>query len=104
MDIKCELWLDGSFVTKCPEPDDIDGSLMLHLYDRDIANDEVVKYLKKFDDTERPFHQSLDIFLCIVYPRLHVLGQPDDPDGWAKHWSGEHNSRWIKGFAVIPFR
>lgn len=67
--------------------------------------DDQRKYLNCFDDSEPPFHPTLDIFLCVIYPYGHMLhGGENDPDGWARHWSSEHNSDWLKGFVVIPFR
>ena len=104
-DIKCELWIDGSFITRCPEPDDIDGSLMVLSDVVEVISDEAFAFLSMFDDSTPSFHKSLDIFLCQVYPKGHPLrGDMNDPDGWAKQWSGERNSDWLKGFVVIPFR
>lgn len=105
LDIPCELWLDGSFITLCPEPDDIDGSLMILSSVIESLDEEAISYLNKFDDYEPSLHISLDIYLCQVYPVGHPLrGDMNDPDGWAKQWSGERNSGWLKGFVVIPFR
>lgn len=105
LDIKCEIWLDGSFITRCPEPEDIDGSLMIMIDVIDSLAHNSITYLNNFDDESPPFHDCLDIYLCPVYPRGHPLrGDQNDPDGWAKQWSGERNSGWLKGFVVIPFR
>jgi hypothetical protein len=106
LQIKCELWLDGSFITKCDAPKDIDGSIMIH--DSDVQNccPITLDFLENFDDAEPPFHPSLDLYLCILYPAGHPLrgSETGDPDGWAEQWSRERNSTWLKGFAVIPFR
>lgn len=105
LDIRCELWLNGSFITKCDAPSDIDGSLMVESTYDETLSDEAVNYLNLFDDSSIPFHETLDIYLCVVYPREHELrGGFQDPDGWAEQWSSEHNSGWLKGFAVIPLR
>lgn len=104
-DIKCELWLDGSFVTKCPEPKDIDGSLMILSEVVSQMSDESFNYLNNFDDYNSKLHETLDFFLCQVYPKGHDLRDDmNDPDGWAEWWSSERNSGWLKGFVVIPFR
>ncbi|QTH20228.1 hypothetical protein HRJ34_18005 [Rhizorhabdus wittichii] len=103
--IPCELWLDGSFITKCPEPDDIDGSLMVLSEVIDNLDEDAFSYLKKFDDYNPGFDKCLDLFLCQLYPKAHPLhGGDNDPDGWAWQWSRERNSSWLKGFVVIPFR
>ena len=105
LNIACELWIDGSFITRCQQPDDIDGSLMIMSDVIDELGPEAIIYLNKFDDQSPSFHKTLDIFLCQVYPAGHPLrGDMNDPDGWAKQWSSERNSGWLKGFAVIPFR
>lgn len=105
LEIPCELWVDGSFITRCPEPNDIDGSLMVRSDALEILTEDAVNYLKKFDDSERSFHEKLDIFLCTMYPPDHPLCDDwQDPEGWAREWSKERNSDWLKGFVVIPFR
>ena len=105
LDVKCEIWLDGSFITKRPEPDDIDGSIMVEASQVDQLSEDAVNYLNLFDDSESPFDPVLDIFLCVVYPPGHELRDDmNDPDGWAKQWSIERNSNWLKGFAVISLR
>lgn len=105
LDIKCELWIDGSFITRCPEPEDIDGSLMVAHDHIDTLNDASLFFLQQFDDSAQPFDEALDIYLCPVFPKGDPLrGDLNDPDGWAKQWSSEHNSSWLKGFVVLPFR
>jgi hypothetical protein len=105
LDILCEVWLDGSFITQCDEPSDLDGSIMLSSEVVEGLNEDAINYLNLFDDSEAPFHETLDIFLCIVYPKEHEMhSDMDNPEGWAKQWSSEHNSDWLKGFVVIPFR
>ncbi len=103
--IPCEIWIDGSFITRSPSPSDIDGSLMVEVsVIRDLSLSSI-KFLESFDDTAPSFDQRLDIFLCPVYPVGHPQrGEYNDPDGWAEQWSKEHNSSWLKGFVVIPFR
>lgn len=99
-----ELWLDGSFITRCPEPDDIDGSLMILSDHIDVMSQDALDFLKQFDDAGPAFPEWLDLFLCPVYPRGHLLrGDLNDPDGWARQWSLERNSNWLKGFVTIPF-
>jgi hypothetical protein len=105
MDIPCELWIDGSFITKCPEPSDIDGSVMVEDAVIKSLSHDAFNYLNQIDDSGTPFDEALDIYLCHVYPKGHPLrDENNDPDGWAKQWSKEHNSTWLKGFVVIPFR
>jgi hypothetical protein len=105
LEINCELWLDGSFITKCPEPDDLDGSLMVTSEAIDFLTQSALNYLKNFDDYTPTLPKELDLFLCTVYPKGHPLREDmNDPDGWAKQWSFERNSDWLKGFVVIPFR
>lgn len=103
--IPCEVWVDGSFVTRCVEPDDIDASIMVLSEVIDSLDDDSLSFLKLFDDFDPKFHETLDVFLCPVYPIGHPLRfDVNDPDGWAKQWSSERNSGWLKGFVVIPFR
>ncbi len=105
LDLKCEIWLDGSFITRCAQPSDLDGSLMVGAEVIDSLNQEALTYLKNFDDYTPALPKELDLYLCPVYPRGHPLREDmNDPDGWAEQWSIERNSDWLKGFVVIPFR
>lgn len=105
LDIPCEVWVDGSYITRCPDPGDIDGSIMVRSDALEAISEDAVNYLELFDDSETPFHEKLDIFVCTMYPQGHSLCDDwQDPDGWAREWSRERNSGWLKGFVVVPFR
>jgi len=105
LNIPCEFWIDGSFITKCPDPSDLDGSLMILSSVVEALDDEAMDYLDKFDDGNPQFDPVLDMFVCQVYPKGHSQrGGDNDPDGWAKQWSFERNSHWLKGFVVVPVR
>lgn len=102
--IACELWIDGSFITRCPDPNDIDGSIMVLCANVDVADDDAVEFLYKFDDMNHSADPCLDIFLCQIYPEGHPMWSDQDPISWSEQWSRERNSDWLKGFVVIPFR
>lgn len=105
LDIRCDLWINGSFITKCASPGDLDGSIMISSDELRRVDQNALNFLNQIDDSEKPFDEKLDLYLCVLYPRGHGLhGGFNDPDGWAQQWSSEHNSDWLKGFVVIPMQ
>jgi len=96
-----ELWLDGSFLTEKPDPNDLDGVLVVHheMYDTfppmalDFA-DGMVASADKIQDV-------LDMFLCIYYPPNDERAALDPVDGYVKLFGSQNDGRWLKGFAVI---
>ncbi|WP_422343171.1 DUF6932 family protein [Parasphingorhabdus sp.] len=99
--IDCDLWIDGSFITKKPEPSDIDLSLMIDEKQYDKLSEAALKFLFLLDDADQKYEGFIDAFVCIVYPKGHKQRIVDNPDEWARQWSVEHNDYWLKGFVVM---
>lgn len=97
----CELWIDGSFVTDKPEPEDIDLSVMIDVLDYDELSDAALQLLDDLIFVEEKYLGVLDTFVCIV----HRVGDPrrseDDPDEYAELWGIEHSKNYLKGYAAV---
>ncbi|MDB5665255.1 hypothetical protein, partial [Cypionkella sp.] len=101
--VRCELWLDGSFITQKPEPDDIDLSIMVDANEFDILEENGKALLEKIQFSDEKYLGCLDSYLCIIYPKGDPRRKDDPPEDWAKQWSLEHNERYLKGFGVMRF-
>jgi hypothetical protein len=99
--VRCEIWIDGSFVTYKPEPDDIDFTIMIDATEFDTLDENGKSLLERLGHAEEKYLGCLDCFLCIVYPKGDPKRRDDPPEDWAKQWSIEHNERYLKGFAVM---
>ena len=101
LSIRCELWIDGSFLTEKIEPDDIDLSIMIEAEDFDRLDEEAKEFLEQIEYSDEKYLGCLDSFLCIVYPKGDPRRKDDPPEDWARQWSLERNERYLKGFAVM---
>ncbi|RRB02052.1 DUF6932 family protein [Larkinella rosea] len=93
LQIQIEIWIDGSFTTKSPEPDDIDivvwidqpdldtlSGPMLVLFDRMITERELVKV-----------RYNIDVY-------LGERGNENDEAKFLKLFTGGHLAHYTKGF------
>jgi hypothetical protein len=99
--IKCELWVDGSFVTEKPDPVDIDVSLMVRKSWIDKAPICSIEFLEKLDSSTEKYLQVIDLYVSLLHDSGSELVTDEDPYSWAKQWSVEHCGYWLKGFAVV---
>lgn len=91
--IKCELWVDGSFMTKKIDPPDVDLVLCIHSDFYESATDEQIHLLDMFNNREH--HYSIkEKYLCDVY------WFPEYPSNHVSFGSGLTNrARWLQTFS-----
>ncbi len=100
-EIRCELWIDGSFLTEKPEPSDID---VIVKFDYDVTlnfTSEQQEFVAKLE--EGSYNERIDSFTFTQIPRGHQEFDEGEIDrtGWAKLLNVEHGGYWLKGVAVI---
>lgn len=99
--VKCEMWIDGSYVTKKPSPDDIDLSVMLHEDEYREASDAAKRLLDDITYSEDRYLGCLDAFVCIFGDKGAEDYELDDPLDWAQLWGKDHSERYLKGFVIV---
>src|SRR4051812_27561577 len=69
--IPCEMWVDGSFLTAKPDPDDVDIVVRL---DFDVA-DNLTSGQRNLIDAANDlgYIDGIDSFVFVTYPRDHPL-------------------------------
>lgn len=100
----CDVWVDGSFVTEKPDPDDIDLTILIprEVLDRLQVTDPVVVQGFAATIDQETFSPDLHVFVIVSRPRDH----PDRPTldeaakYWAQWWSVTREN-WVKGMAVL---
>lgn len=96
-----EIWLNGSFLTEKPDPNDVD--VLLHVssaeYDSDASKRAAIDWAS---DENRLHSHSCDAYKWIEYTEGHPLhaSSEDDRLYWS-HWYGTSRSGLPKGVAVI---
>jgi hypothetical protein len=96
----CDIWIDGSFVTEKPEPDDVDLTLMVEGAAFDMLDTAVQMDLLNFQDGR--FGPALHVFVVITREKGHpgyALSQ-QLVDYWSRWWAVSREN-WIKGIPVI---
>lgn len=101
----CEFWLDGSFLTEKPEPDDLDVTLMV---EPDVAAAFTVEQSALVDQiSERRFADCVDSFVFVRRRRgdPHFGDEALDPaNSWGEQYGLECSEQWLKGFVVLKLR
>jgi hypothetical protein len=99
--VRAELWVDGSFMTVKPEPNDIDGCIAIHIDQFQALSHEAKAYLKNFEDDAPSSKPSLDFFLNVYYNREDPRSKFEGAT-WESMWSRQHDGKWLKGYAIVP--
>jgi hypothetical protein len=95
-----ELWIDGSFLTEKPDPEDVDTSLRLSGEFYDQATPRQRQILKWF--TEIAAAENIDGYLHLEWPAghpHHAIGV-ENCEYWKKQW-GTSRAGVAKGIAVL---
>lgn len=101
LQLPCEIWIDGSFMTEKPDPSDVDVLVQL---DADVAERLTAEQRLLIDETnDGVFLPHVDSFVDTIYPRGHLLreGLDDGDRTWAEQFGLENSDRYLKGIAVI---
>lgn len=95
-----EIVVNGSFLTKKPEPDDIDAKLYIShdLFDRFSSQQKIL--IDNFIDLG--YSQYLQIDVSPIYPLGHDrYGGAEDLRQQGEDYGIEHSKQWLKGYAVL---
>ena len=98
-----DLWIDGSFVTKKTNPNDVDVLLHIKPDFYETTTDEQKQVIQWFRDEDLK-----DDYLCDSYVmRDHPQGDPQEAENewWRSYWIKQYGwSRGLemKGIAIVP--
>jgi hypothetical protein len=97
--VRCDLFIDGSFLTAKPQPDDVDVMVSVEL---DVLNSLTEHQLVLLEALNGNFVRGVDSLALTTYPRGHPnrgtlidLGNPGEIYGL------EHGQVWLKGYVVL---
>lgn len=100
LSIRCDIWVDGSFLTEKVDPGDIDLSIKI---DEDVLLGlDANTFLLLEDIAEGRFSAKLDSYMVVSYPVGHPR-RGTNLDTWPRwaQWWGLARGGWCKGVAVI---
>lgn len=106
LDLHFELWIDGSFVSKKREPNDID---LVLLVDYEDFNENRILLEEIFTNRVRLNWKNIDGYLLILYPESHNFHsyKLSDKAYWynlfTKTKMNRAEKRYDKGFVNIKF-
>jgi len=104
-EIACEVWLDGSFLTKKDEPSDLDVTAILEPDVSEALSDDQLSLIDKIADCE--FAEDVDSFAFVKLRRDHTdYGDEylDPAYSWGQQYGLECSERYVKGFVVLRLR
>ncbi len=95
----CTVFVDGSFLTRKPEPDDVDVLVSTELCVLEALNDSQLAILHEINEQ---FVQRVDSLAMTTYPRGHALfGSALDIGNSGQIYGVEHSQSWLKGYAAL---
>jgi hypothetical protein len=98
--IKCDLYIDGSFLTRKPNPDDVDVMVIIHHAIYEALSEEQKQVLDLINSDH--FAPEVDATAWVAYPREHEHhGSACDGSLVIESYGIEHSQEWLKGFAVV---
>lgn len=100
MNVVCELWVDGSFLTEKADPDDIDVSFAASITDLEALDVKIQDWILFNLDGSKRYSPHLDTYICVRYPRDHPNRAADKTDYWTEKWGVGWDDR-LTGYAVI---
>jgi hypothetical protein len=101
--LPCEIWVDGSFLTKKAEPDDIDLVVDVRVDRLKVADTAQADLLQKLHDLAYRTSRNLHSFVIFNAP----FGHKSHPDSmrvhnqWAQDFGFAFVSKQPKGIAVV---
>jgi hypothetical protein len=99
--LPCEFWIDGSYFTEKPEPEDLDVTVIVPSdYGNQITDVQRI-LIDKANDGD--YASGLSSFVFVELPRDHPdFGGPHDMAAeTARTYGNENSEQWLKGFAVV---
>jgi hypothetical protein len=108
LNIPCDLWIDGSFVTEEAVPSDIDIGVCVNDGVMQALSPTQDNFLTKLSCDHEAFIPGLDTFVFAGYWIGHPRHGADEDDGFSKttiSWSqqfGKGRDDWLKGIVLLP--
>jgi hypothetical protein len=99
--IRCDVFVDGSYLTQKPQPDDVDVIVSVeHGVYETLSNEQ--KNLLDSINNEADFAVGVDCCALTTYPRDHErFGTALDLGNAGEAYGLEHGQVWLKGYVVI---
>lgn len=100
--IRCDAFVDGSFLTEKPNPDDVDVWIATELGVFDTLSDDQYDLLRAINVDEPRLVPLVDSWSVTTYPRDHpFFGNVADGGNPGEGFGVEHGRFWLKGYVVI---
>jgi hypothetical protein len=100
--IPCEIWLNGSLLTRKDEPNDLDGTVIL---EPDVSEALTVEQSQLVEDaTAARIASDVDSFVWVKRRREDPLFGDEAADPaftWGEQYGCECSEQWLKGFVVM---
>lgn len=96
----CELWIDGSFLTEKPEPDDIDVLFWAYATDMQQLPPSISTALISELNGGKRYSPYLDTYINFRFPE----GDPRSPADRSRYWAELWGRGWddhLTGYAVV---
>lgn len=96
----CELWVDGSYLTEKPDPEDIDLSFAAWVQHLESLDPSLQSSLLANLNGGKAYSPALDTYFCARFLREDPRRGADMTAYWCEKW-GKGWDDWLKGYAVI---
>lgn len=98
--IRCDVYVNGSFLTRKPAPGDVDVIVTVEHAIYESLSEGQMSLLDGI--TQGDFGADIDATAWVEYPREHEHhGSALDGSFAFEGFGVEHSQQWLKGFAVI---
>ena len=98
--IRCDVFVNGSFLTKKAVPGDVDVIVTVEKAIYETLSDEQMQVFDSINDNA--FAPNVDGLAFVAYPREHEHhGFGLDGSVQIEGYGVEHSGEWLKGFAVL---
>jgi len=103
LNIPCEIWIDGSLLTKKIDPGDVDLLVDIPIEVLDHADTSQSEFIEKLVDKFFKTSGRLESFVMFSAPTGHAshVASEQARRQWAKDWGFAYVSKEPKGIAVI---
>lgn len=99
--IRCDVFVDGSYFTAKPDPDDVDVIVTTEHGVYEGLSDAQKSVLDQVNG-DPPLVPGVDAWAVVTYPRDHPYhGTALDGGNAGECYGLEHAQVWLKGYAVI---
>jgi hypothetical protein len=103
LQIRCEIWVDGSFLTKKIDPDDVDFVVDIPVAILDTATPGQSDLLKKLSAMAFSSNEKLHSFVMFDAPAIHKghVKSVELHNQWEKDFGFSYAKKEPKGIAVL---